>query len=120
MHFSITDAAVNVLEEIAQRMYNRKKKFENSHPHTRAIRIAILLFVTLIVVSLLLGDGPVLTFLSPVGIFVLFGMGLLGMALLAMWLVLVFNIHHVNGIESHIEEIRTRIRYDRMLTETTI
>lgn len=107
-----------MLEEVAQRMYNRKKKFENSHPHTRAVRIAIILFVTLIVVSILLGNGPVLTFLSPVGVLVLLGMGLFGMALLAVWLVLVFNIHHVNGIESHIEEIRTRLRYNHMLTET--
>ena len=47
------------------------------------------------------------------------GVGLLGVCLSVSWLVPVFNIHHVSGMESHINEIRTRLSYNRMLLDSS-
>lgn len=117
--FHFTDAAVAVLEEVAQRMHNRKKRFENSRPHRCAVGMGIGFFGILLVASIVLGNNPVLIFFSAhsMGPFVLVAMGLMGVAFLIAWLVLVFNIRHVNGIGSHIEAIRIRLGYNCMLAE---
>lgn len=113
------DDAVAVLEEVAQRIHNRKKKFEAHQPHCRALATGACLLLLLLFVSLLLGNNTVMTFLGAhsLGYLALIIMWLLGMGSLFVWLVPVFNIHHVNGMESHINEIRTRLSYNRMLAD---
>ena len=108
-----------MLEEVAQRIHNRKKKFEAQQPHCRALATVAGLLLLLLFVSLLLGNNTVMTFLGAhsLGYLALIIMWLLGMGSLFVWLVPVFNIHHVNGMESHINEIRTRLSYNRMLAD---
>ena len=114
-------SAVAVLEEIAQRIYNRKKKFEASRPHRRALAIGGGLFAIILLVAAIFGNNPVMIFLGTysLGWVVMIGVGILGVCLMWVWLIPLFNIYHVNGMETHVEEIRTMISYHRTPSDTT-
>ena len=114
-------AAVSVLEEIAQRICNRKRKFEASRPHHRTMAIGGGLLIVLLLIALIFGNYPVMKFLwtHSLGYFVMIGVGVLGACLMAFWLVPLFNIHHVNGMATHVEEICTRVKYQRMLSDSS-
>ena len=116
-----SDKAVTVLEEIAQGIHNRKRKFEASQPHRRAAIMGGCAILLLLFISIILGNNTVMTWLGTysLGYLVLMAVGGLGMGLAIACLAPVFNIHHVNGMESHINEIRTRINYNRMLSESS-
>ncbi|CAI8014191.1 Putative neutral sphingomyelinase [Geodia barretti] len=113
-------AAVEVLEEVAQRICNRKKKFEAPHPHRRAMAIAGGFLAVILLIALILGNNPVMMFLGTrsLGYFSVVGVGILGMCLMWAWLIPMFNITHVNGMETHMDEIRTRLSYNTILAES--
>ena len=118
--FITADAAVEVLEEMAQRICNRKMKYEASRPHRRAMAIAGGFLAIILLISLGFGNKPVMVFLGTysLGYFFIVGVGILGVCLMWAWLIPVFNISHVNGMETHMEEIRVRVNYNRMLAES--
>ena len=95
-------------------------KFEAVRPHRRATAIAGGFLAIILLVALVFGNNVVISFLGrySLGYFVLIGVGLLGMCLMWAWLIPLFNIHHVNGIETHMEEIRMRVNYNSMLAES--
>lgn len=114
------DKAIAVLEEIAQRIHNRKKKFEAVNSHRRVLFNAAFFGLLLLLIALIFGNNTVMMYLGTysLGYIVLLAVGVLGLVCGAVWLVPVFNIHHVNGLESHINEIRARINYSRMQAES--
>lgn len=111
----ISAGCIQVLEEVVQRIYNRKKKFTAAHSHRRAFFIAALLLGVLLMVAIVFGNHPVMTFIGKysLGYFLILLVGLLGVWLMWAWLIPVFNINHVNGMETHIEELKTLISYHK-------
>lgn len=109
--------AVAVLEEIAQKIYNRKKDHQAERPHCRTVATGAGFFVILLLVSGIFGNRLAMTYLGTyyLGFFILLGVGILGACLMWAWLVPLFNIRLVNGMESHINEIRTRLSYNRTI-----
>ena len=107
-----------MLEEIAQKIQTRKKKFENTH--RRVVGLGIGLVLLLLILSFLLGNHTVLSFLGTyyLSCLVTMAIGLVWAGSLVVLLSAVFNIHHTSGMESNINEIRTELKYNRMRIES--
>ena len=110
---------MSLLEEIAQRIQTRKKKFENTHRRIVGLGIGLVLF--LFILSFLLGNHTVLSFLGTyyLSCLVTMAMALMGVGSLVVWLSAVFNMHHTSGMESNINEIRTELQYHRMRNDVS-
>ena len=106
-----------MLEEVAQRMEVRKKKYEVSH--SQVMGFGLVLFIISVLLSLLLGGNSVLTILGQyyLGFFITVIMGLVGAGFLALWLTALTNLFHVNALESHINMIRMKLKYNRYQLE---
>ena len=107
-----------MLEEIAERIQTRKKKFEK--PRRRIVGLGIGLVLFLLILSFLLGNHTVLSFLGTyyLSFLVTMVIGLVWAGSLVVWLSAIFNMHHTSGMESNINEIRTELKYNRMRIES--
>jgi sphingomyelin phosphodiesterase 2 len=116
----LSDEAVEVLNEIAQRIHDQKKKFQVMCPHHRVVITAIGLVIFLLLLSLVLGNSTIATFISThyLGFFMFTCVGICWAGSVMACLIPMFRIHHVNGMESHIRQIHARLGYNRSLDFT--
>lgn len=106
---------VGVLEEVMEKIQTRKAKYVTTHHWvvgTWVTLLAVSLLVSIILSSRVVMDFLVGYYLSWLAAVV---MGLVGAGSIVMVITTLFNVHHMNGMESIVKGIQTQLNYNRIL-----